>query len=65
MIRQRGQALFRTLVRNTSDAILIIGEDRRIRFATPSAAAFFGDVTVEGNRLTDLVARTRGPTSPG
>ena len=26
VIRQRGQALFRTLVRNTSDAILIVGD---------------------------------------
>ena len=55
VIRQRGQALFRTLVRNTSDAILIIGERRVVAYATPSAAAIFGDVEVEGNRLEDLV----------
>jgi diguanylate cyclase (GGDEF)-like protein/PAS domain S-box-containing protein len=55
VIRQRGQALFRTLVRNTSDAILIVGDDGRIGYATPSAAAIFGDVHVEGNRLKDLV----------
>ena len=55
VIRQRGQALFRTLVRNTSDAILIIGDDGVIAYATPSAAAIFGDVEVEGNRLEDLV----------
>ena len=55
VIRQRGQALFRTLVRNTSDAILIIGDDGLIAYATPSAAAIFGDVEVEGNRLEDLV----------
>jgi diguanylate cyclase (GGDEF)-like protein len=57
VVRQRGEALFRTLVHDTSDVILIIGEDRRIRFATPSAADLFGDVAVEGNRLTDLVGR--------
>ena len=55
VVRQRGQALFRTLVRNTSDAILIVGDDARIRYATPSAAAIFGDVPVEGSRLADLV----------
>ena len=46
---------FRTLVRNTSDAILIIGDDGAVAYATPSAAAIFGDVEVEGNRLEDLV----------
>jgi diguanylate cyclase (GGDEF)-like protein len=55
VVRQRGEALFRTLVHDTSDVILILGDDRRIRFATPSAADFFGDVTVEGKRLTDLL----------
>ena len=55
VIRQRGQALFRTLVRNTSDAILIVGDDGRLVYATPSASAIFGDVTVEGSRLEDLV----------
>ena len=55
VVRQRGEALFRTLVHDTSDVILVLGDDRRIRFATPSAAGFFGDVTVEGRRLTDLV----------
>jgi diguanylate cyclase (GGDEF)-like protein/PAS domain S-box-containing protein len=55
VVRQRGQALFRTLVRNTSDAILIVGDDGRIGYATPSADAIFGDVAVEGSRLEDLV----------
>jgi len=56
VVRQRGEALFRTLVQDTSDVILIIGDDRRVRYATPSAVDIFGDVTVEGERLTDLVA---------
>ena len=55
VVRQRGQALFRTLVRNTSDAILIVGDGGRIGYATPSAHAIFGDVPVEGSRLEDLV----------
>jgi diguanylate cyclase (GGDEF)-like protein/PAS domain S-box-containing protein len=54
--RQRGQALFRTLVQDASDVILIVDDDRRIRYATPSAADIFGAVTVEGALLADLVA---------
>jgi diguanylate cyclase (GGDEF)-like protein/PAS domain S-box-containing protein len=54
--RQRGQALFRTLVQDASDVILIVDDHRRIRYATPSAADIFGDVTVEGALLADLVA---------
>ena len=56
VIRQRGEALFRTLVQDTSDVILIVGDDRRVRYATPSAGDIFGDVTVEGAPLVDLVA---------
>ncbi len=54
--RQRGEALFRTLVQDASDVILIVGDERRIRYATPSVADIFGDVAVEGALLTDLVA---------
>jgi diguanylate cyclase (GGDEF)-like protein/PAS domain S-box-containing protein len=56
VIRQRGEALFRTLVQDASDVILIVGDDRKVRYATPSARDIFGDVTVEGVPLVDLVA---------
>jgi len=56
VVRQRGEALFRTLVQDASDVILIVGDDRRVRYATPSAAGIFGDVTAEGALVTDLVA---------
>jgi len=56
VIRQRGEALFRTLVHDASDVILIIGDGGKIRYATPSAAEIFGSVPVEGAVLTDLVA---------
>ncbi|MGH3250792.1 MAG: putative bifunctional diguanylate cyclase/phosphodiesterase, partial [Trebonia sp.] len=56
VVRQRGEALFRTLVQDASDVILIVDDDRRIRYATPSAGDIFGDVTVEGTLLVDLVA---------
>jgi diguanylate cyclase (GGDEF)-like protein/PAS domain S-box-containing protein len=54
--RQRGEALFRTLVQDASDVILIVGDDRKIRYATPSAADIFGNVTIEGALLVNLVA---------
>jgi diguanylate cyclase (GGDEF)-like protein/PAS domain S-box-containing protein len=56
VVRQRGEALFRTLVQDTSDVILIVDDARRVRYATPSAVDIFGPVTVEGARLTELVA---------
>ncbi|HEY6493044.1 MAG TPA: EAL domain-containing protein [Trebonia sp.] len=56
VVRQRGEALFRTLVQDTSDAILIVGDDRRVRYATPSAGAIFGNIAVGGALLVDLVA---------
>jgi diguanylate cyclase (GGDEF)-like protein/PAS domain S-box-containing protein len=55
VIRQGNQAYFRTLVQDTSDAILIVDDAGNVRYATPSATAVFGDVSVEGTRLLDLV----------
>jgi diguanylate cyclase (GGDEF)-like protein/PAS domain S-box-containing protein len=55
VIRQGSEAYFRTLVQDTSDAILIVDDDGSVRYATPSAKAIFGDVSIEGVRLWDLV----------
>jgi diguanylate cyclase (GGDEF)-like protein/PAS domain S-box-containing protein len=55
VIRQGSEAYFRTLVQDTSDAILIVDEDGNVRYATPSAASIFGDVPVAGARLQYLV----------
>ncbi|HEY1624133.1 MAG TPA: EAL domain-containing protein [Streptosporangiaceae bacterium] len=55
VIRQGNQAYFRTLVQDTSDAILIVDDMGNVRYATPSATAIFGDVKVEGAQLLDLV----------
>jgi diguanylate cyclase (GGDEF)-like protein/PAS domain S-box-containing protein len=60
IIRRSGEAYFRTLVQDTSDAILIIGDDGTIRYATPSAASIFGDIAVEGAHLWDLVKDGEG-----
>ena len=55
VIRRGSEAYFRTLVQDTSDAILIIGDDGKVRYATPSATSIFGDISVEGAYLWDLV----------
>ena len=55
VIRQRSEAYFRTLVQDTSDVILIVGDDGAVRYATPSAMSIFGDVSVEGSYLWELV----------
>ena len=56
VIRQGNEAYFRTLVQDTSDAIMIVGDDGTVRYATPSATSIFGEITVEGAYLWDLVA---------
>jgi diguanylate cyclase (GGDEF)-like protein/PAS domain S-box-containing protein len=56
VIRRESEAYFRTLVQDTSDVILMVGDDGKVSYATPSAASIFGDITVEGAYLWDLVA---------
>src|SRR5207248_2618090 len=53
--RRDSDAYFRTLVQDTSDTILIIEGDSRIRYATPSASALFGVSGLEGRLLADVV----------
>jgi diguanylate cyclase (GGDEF)-like protein/PAS domain S-box-containing protein len=59
VIRQGNEAYFRTLVHDTSDVILIVDDDGKVRYATPSATSIFGDIAVEGTYLWDLVADGR------
>jgi len=56
LTRQGNEAYFRTLVQDTSDVILIVADDGKVRYATPSAASIFGDIAVSGAYLWDLVA---------
>src|SRR3984885_2424675 len=56
VIRQRNEAYFRALVQDASDAIVIVADDGTVKYSTPSTAAIFGDITVQGQRLWDLVA---------
>jgi diguanylate cyclase (GGDEF)-like protein/PAS domain S-box-containing protein len=57
VIRQRNEAYFRTLVQDASDAIMIVADDGRVKYATPSTATVFGDIPVEGELFWDLVAQ--------
>jgi diguanylate cyclase (GGDEF)-like protein/PAS domain S-box-containing protein len=58
LVRERSEAVFRTLVQDTSDVILILDEDHRVRYATPSATTISGDITVEGTPVGHLVAHS-------
>jgi diguanylate cyclase (GGDEF)-like protein/PAS domain S-box-containing protein len=55
--RRNSEAYFRTLVLNTTDVILIVGNDDRIRYASPSAATLFHTADLTGTALPDLVDR--------
>ncbi|MEU9169711.1 bifunctional diguanylate cyclase/phosphodiesterase [Streptomyces sp. NPDC048420] len=59
--RKESEAYFRTLVHNASDVILILNDDTTVRYASPSAAAVFGNAALTGTALQELVdARDRG-----
>ncbi|MFG3275812.1 aminotransferase class I/II-fold pyridoxal phosphate-dependent enzyme [Streptomyces luteogriseus] len=55
VVRQESEAYFRTLVRNTSDVILILEDNDTIRYASPSARSVFGTEDLIGRLLSDLV----------
>jgi diguanylate cyclase (GGDEF)-like protein/PAS domain S-box-containing protein len=55
-IRHRdNEAYFRTLVHNATDVIMIVDDDARIRYASPSADLMFLGLDLIGVALTDLV----------
>jgi diguanylate cyclase (GGDEF)-like protein/PAS domain S-box-containing protein len=56
IVRQGNEAYFRSLVQDTSDVILIVADDGKVRYATPSAATIFGDIAIEGTYAWNLVA---------
>jgi diguanylate cyclase (GGDEF)-like protein/PAS domain S-box-containing protein len=58
LVRQRSEAVFRTLVQDTSDVILILDEEFKVRYATPSAASIYGDIAVEGTPVGSLTAQS-------
>jgi diguanylate cyclase (GGDEF)-like protein/PAS domain S-box-containing protein len=54
--RRISEEYFRTLVHNSTDVILILGDGDRIRYASPSAARVFGHAPPAGEHLLSLVA---------
>ncbi|MFF9119913.1 aminotransferase class I/II-fold pyridoxal phosphate-dependent enzyme [Streptomyces massasporeus] len=55
VFRRENEAYFRTLVRNTSDVILILEDNDTIRYASPSARSVFGTDELVGVPLPELV----------
>ncbi|MGK5694693.1 EAL domain-containing protein [Streptomyces sp. URMC 128] len=53
--RRNSEMYFRTLVQNASDVILILDDDDRVRYASPSAEQVLGLPDLEGTLLVDLV----------
>ena len=49
--RRRSEEYFRTLICNATDVILILDDDDRIRYASPSAETMFGSDEVVGQEL--------------
>jgi diguanylate cyclase (GGDEF)-like protein len=56
VIRQRGEALFRTLVQDALDVILVLADDGTIMYASPSATRLWGDIPIEGANAGTLTA---------
>ena len=56
VVRQRGEALFRTLVQDALDVILVLDDDGTIKYASPSATRLYGDIPIEGANAGLLVA---------
>jgi diguanylate cyclase (GGDEF)-like protein/PAS domain S-box-containing protein len=55
MNRRDTEAYFRTLVHHTNDVILVVGDDGRVREASPSTPSVLGPGPVVGTAVLDLV----------
>jgi diguanylate cyclase (GGDEF)-like protein/PAS domain S-box-containing protein len=53
--RRNSEAYFRTLVMHTADVILILDDDDRVSYASPSAAAVLGNDDPLGCALADFI----------
>jgi diguanylate cyclase (GGDEF)-like protein/PAS domain S-box-containing protein len=56
VVRQRGEALFRTLVQDARDVIMVLGDDMTVRYASPSATRLYGDIPIEGMKVDTLAS---------
>jgi diguanylate cyclase (GGDEF)-like protein/PAS domain S-box-containing protein len=55
VVRQRGEALFRTLVQDALDVILVLSSDTTIKYASSSATRLFGDIPIKGTKYRGLM----------
>jgi diguanylate cyclase (GGDEF)-like protein/PAS domain S-box-containing protein len=63
-VKRESEELFKELVQDASDAILIVDDDDTVRYASPSASAIFGDVAIVGTHVRRLAAATDVEWSP-
>jgi len=56
VVQQKGEALFRTLVQDALDVILVLGSDMTIKYASSSATRLYGDIQIKGAKLHSLTA---------
>ena len=54
IVRRRGERLFRTLVQDALDVILVLDDDGTIKYASPSATRLYGDIPIEGTNASSL-----------
>ena len=59
-LRHTSESYFRTLVQNSTDVILILDDDDRVRYASPSAHDVFGHGPISGVRLPTLIGERDG-----
>ena len=64
-VKRESEELFKELVQDASDAILIIDDDDTVRYASPSASAIYGDVPIVGADVRRLAAASDVEWSPG
>jgi predicted signal transduction protein with EAL and GGDEF domain len=55
--RRDSEAYFRALVQNTSDTILVVDAELRVRYASPSSTELFGDRPLRDRPLTEVVGK--------
>jgi diguanylate cyclase (GGDEF)-like protein/PAS domain S-box-containing protein len=53
---QRSESLFRTLLQDAMDVILVLGDAGIVKYASPSATRLFGDIPIEGAKADSLTA---------
>jgi diguanylate cyclase (GGDEF)-like protein/PAS domain S-box-containing protein len=64
LVKREGHEVFRELVQDASDAILILGDDNIVRYATPSANNIFGDIAIAGTHVRQLSAAGNREETP-